>query len=79
MCKTVTVLDAADHQPLPAPAMEDRPVCPGCEKPRNIKINDEKTHYHYEGYGYFCSLRCATGWANREVKRRADKALSSTE
>jgi hypothetical protein len=70
MCKTLKVHDNADLLELPAPAMADRPVCPGCEKPRII-IKKSDTQYTYEGYGFFCTLRCATDWANRLVRKRA--------
>ncbi len=66
------------------PPESERPVCAGCGKPRQISKEAEMTgssnpkdwshqtgRWRYTGYGYFCTLRCATDYANRMVKTNA--------
>ena len=63
--------------------MKGRPKCPGCGrrlKPTIYQTRDlsqrdgvnRQARYwsgHYDGYGAFCTLRCASAWANNVVQR----------
>lgn len=62
----------------PAPAPADRPKCPTCTQPlrpsyeiadrqgnaRDGWITTEEWRGRYRGYGAFCTLRCASTFAN---------------
>jgi hypothetical protein len=69
-------LDRRRTDAIPKPGT--RPVCPGCLKERRsqtylVDYWDKTKGIHYwkwKGYGYFCSLTCATAWANQEIGRR---------
>lgn len=72
---------AAGHE---APRV--RPRCVGCSKRREpwyvgcdehgqhssyfVASPTHRAFYDWKGYGHFCTLRCATEWANRRVDRR---------
>jgi hypothetical protein len=60
----------------PPPPIDSRPTCPGCSQPRrplffsiwdktpgNMHITGREWRGEYHGYGSFCTLRCATGYA----------------
>lgn len=65
------------------PVVAGRLKCKGCNKPRvveivrdmsgwqpgNMKKNSEYRiiGWRYKGYGHFCTLTCATFWANRRI------------
>jgi len=61
------------------PPMDERPRCAGCGKRMRPQVHHtfhpeqkERVRYwtgRYDGYGAFCTLTCATHWANGTVRR----------
>ena len=70
MDKKITVVHTKDFGivSIPIPKVKDRPVCPGCGEPREIEDMTDG-NWKYTGYGFFCTLRCATGFANRQIRK----------
>jgi 5'-3' exonuclease len=68
-----------------APVPSTKPVCPGCGKKRSLEyardydtsegwLNRKPgpiTAWKYKGYGYFCTLACATRYANNDIEKKA--------
>ena len=61
------------------PPVAERPRCVGCGEPRKPYYqHDWDTFYmetrekfwdgEYQGYGHFCTMRCATRFANKVVE-----------
>lgn len=70
----------------PPPATSLRPKCPGCDKPLrpNMTVREwgsivngspriVEWSGNYEGYGFFCTLRCGCKFANRIIRQRIEE------
>jgi hypothetical protein len=63
------------------PPVENRRTCPGCNKPlvpkADIKFAPDGCRYtgtwSYACYGHFCTLRCATKFANACIDKLGRK------
>lgn len=56
------------------PETYNRPVCANCGKPRDVMVHERDSagiavKWYYKGYGHFCTLRCASRYANRIVEQ----------
>lgn len=68
----------------PVPLKKIRPVCVMCKKPRIPWIDRESEwaikgkkkgkmiKWRYHGYGHFCTMTCATRFANKIVDSHID-------
>lgn len=70
MTKTIVYARRYKLAETPIPPVKNRPYCAGCTKRRIPYIYYGGDTWSYTGYGYFCTLRCATDYANKTVKEK---------